>query len=105
VVPEVNAPDGSGRVSFVVASWLCFGHVPEVEGVGDEWGELEEDEPLELASGDCSGPGGGLVVPLVKEEPGLLQEWVERLELVPVAVVLELKSNCTEILVLYQVLQ
>ncbi len=44
-------------------------------------------------------------MPLVKEEPGLLQEWVERLELVPVAEVLELKSNCTEILVLYLVLQ
>jgi hypothetical protein len=59
VVPEVEAPDGSGVVVFAVASWLCFGRVPEVEGVGDECGELEDDEPLELASGDVSGAGGG----------------------------------------------
>jgi len=30
-----------------------------VEGVGDECGELEEDEPLKLAFGDCSGAGVG----------------------------------------------
>jgi hypothetical protein len=30
-----------------------------VEGVGNECGELKEDEPLELVFGDCSGAGGG----------------------------------------------
>jgi hypothetical protein len=31
-----------------------------VEGVGDECGELEEEEPPELAFGGCSGAGGSV---------------------------------------------
>jgi hypothetical protein len=57
VVPDVC--DESGRIVFEVAGKLCFGHVPEVEGVGDECGELEEDETLELVFGECSGAGVG----------------------------------------------
>ncbi len=59
MVPEVDAPDGSGGVVFKVDGRLCFGSVPEVEGVGDLCGELEEDEALELALGEGSGAGGG----------------------------------------------
>ncbi len=46
-----------------------------------------------------------VVVPLLQEEPVLLQEWVERLESHPVIEVLGSKSSCTEILALYQVFQ
>jgi hypothetical protein len=55
-VPEVDAPDGSGFVDFVV---VVFGLVPNVEGVGDECGVLDEDEPLELGNGGGAGAGGG----------------------------------------------
>jgi hypothetical protein len=64
-----------------------------VEGVGVECGDLKE--VLEMA----------LVVLLGQEEPGLPQERVEHIELVPVAEVLGLKSSCTGILAWYQVLQ
>jgi hypothetical protein len=53
VVPEVDVPD---LVGFVAAGW---GRIPNVERVGDECGELEEDEPLELAVGGFNGAGGG----------------------------------------------
>ncbi len=39
VVPEVVAPDGSGGVVFTTIGWLCFGCIPDVDGVGDECGE------------------------------------------------------------------
>jgi len=58
-VPEVDAPDGSGFVDFVVVVWDYFGLVPNVEGVGDECGVLDEDEPLELGTGGGAGAGGG----------------------------------------------
>jgi hypothetical protein len=58
VVPEVEAPDGSGLFEFVVAGWLCYGWVPEVDGVGDECGELEDIEPLELVPRGEAGAGG-----------------------------------------------
>ncbi len=57
VVPDVEAPDGSGVFHLVAAFWLV-GHVPDVDGVSDECGELEEDELLELVSGGGSGAGG-----------------------------------------------
>ncbi len=56
-MPEVNAPVGSGVECFVTVGWLCSGRVPDVDRVGDECGELEEDEPLELVS--VGGPGAG----------------------------------------------
>ncbi len=43
VVPEVEAPDGSGLFVWVVACWVCLNRVPEVDNVGDE---LEDVEPL-----------------------------------------------------------
>ncbi len=88
VVPEVDAPDGSGGVGFGFAVCFHFGCVPEVEGVIDEYGELEGDEPLELVLDVAVVLEVVLVVQLGWEEPGLLQEWVECLELVPVAEVL-----------------
>ncbi len=59
-MPDVDAPDGSGVVDFVVVSWLCFGRFPDVDGVGDEFGELEEEETLELVSRSGAGAGGGV---------------------------------------------
>jgi hypothetical protein len=34
VVPDVEAPDGSGVFHLFAAFWLV-GHVPDVDGVGD----------------------------------------------------------------------
>jgi len=31
VVPEVDAPDGSGVVCLVAVGWPCFGCVPDVD--------------------------------------------------------------------------
>ncbi len=59
MVPEVEAPDGSGLFELVVAGLVCLGLIPEVDGVGDECGVLEEVEPLELVSGGDAGAGGG----------------------------------------------
>jgi hypothetical protein len=39
VVPEVEAPDGSGLFDRVVAGWVCLVLVPEVDRVSDECGE------------------------------------------------------------------
>jgi hypothetical protein len=58
LVPDIEAPEGSGVFDFIVVGWRCLGCVPNVEGVGDECGELEEEEPLELASGAATGAGG-----------------------------------------------
>jgi len=42
-----------------VEDWLILGLVPDVDGVGDECGELEEDELLELGfEGGCCTWGG-----------------------------------------------
>jgi hypothetical protein len=60
VVPEVEAPDGSGLFELVVAGWICLGvDIDDVDRVGEECGELEEVEPLELVSGGDAGAGGG----------------------------------------------
>jgi hypothetical protein len=56
LVPDVEASNRSGLVGASVVGWTLFGLVPEVEGVGDECGELEEEEPLEL--GGCGSCGG-----------------------------------------------
>ncbi len=54
VVPDVEASDRSGLKSANVADWLLLGRVPDVEGMGEECGELEEEEPLELGyEGGC----------------------------------------------------
>jgi len=62
VVPEVEAPEGSGLVPVVLGAEGGLDLVPEVEGVGDEWGLLAEVELFELVSvvvaGDGAGAGG-----------------------------------------------
>ncbi len=50
MVPDVEAPDGSGLIGAGVVDWPITSRVPDVEGVGEECGELEEEEPLELGS-------------------------------------------------------
>jgi hypothetical protein len=59
VVPEVDAPDGSGLFALVGVAWICLGLVPDVDGVGAECGELEEVELLGLLSVGNAGAGGG----------------------------------------------
>ena len=60
VVPEVEAPDGSGFVVGAFGAVVCLGRVPEVEGVGDECGLLAVVElfELELVGGVGAGAGG-----------------------------------------------
>ncbi len=58
VVPEAETPDWSVLLEFVVAGGVCFFLVPEVDGVGDECGELEGVEPVELVSAGDAGAGG-----------------------------------------------
>jgi len=62
VVPEVEAPEGSGLVPVALGAEGCLGFAPEVEGVGDECGLLAEVELVELVSvvvaGDGAGAGG-----------------------------------------------
>jgi len=48
VVPEVEAPDGSGSVVGAFEAVVCLGRVPEVDGVGDECGLLAVVELVEL---------------------------------------------------------
>ena len=48
VVPEVEAPDGSGFVVGAFGAAVCLGRVPEVDGVGDECGLLAVVELVEL---------------------------------------------------------
>ena len=36
MVPEVDAPEGSGFETGAFGSGACVGLVPEVDGVGDE---------------------------------------------------------------------
>ena len=60
VVPEVEAPDGSGFVVGAFGAVVCLGRVPEVDGVGDECGLLAVVElfKLELVGGVGAGAGG-----------------------------------------------
>jgi len=60
VVPEVEAPDGSGFVVGAFGAVVCLGRVPEVDGVGDECGLLAVVElfELELVGGVGAGVGG-----------------------------------------------
>ena len=60
VVPEEEAPDGSGFVVGAFGAAVCLGRVPEVDGVGDECGLLAVVElfELELVGGVDAGAGG-----------------------------------------------
>jgi len=59
VLPEVEAPEGSGFGCLTGGGCGCFGLVPEVEGVGDECGVFVAGDVLgpELG-GDPGGVGG-----------------------------------------------
>ena len=60
MVPEVEAPDGSGFVVGAFGAGFGLGRVPEVDGVGDECGLLAVVElfGLELVGGVGAGAGG-----------------------------------------------
>ncbi len=60
MVPEVEAPEGSGFTVGAFGAAVCLGHVPEVDGVGDECGLLAVVELVEpeLAGGVGVGAGG-----------------------------------------------
>ena len=60
MVPEVEAPDGSGFVVGAFGAVVCLGRVPEVDGVGDECGLLAVVElfELEFVGGVGAGAGG-----------------------------------------------
>ena len=49
VVPEVEAPEGSGFTVGAFGAEVCLGRVPDVDGVGDECGLLAVVELFELA--------------------------------------------------------
>ncbi len=51
MVPEVEAPDGSGFPVGAFGAAVCLGRVPEVDGVGDECGLLAVVELFELELG------------------------------------------------------
>jgi hypothetical protein len=55
VVPDVEAPEGSGFATGALGRVACLGRVPEVDGVGDER-ELEPE--LGGATGGGAGAGG-----------------------------------------------
>jgi hypothetical protein len=59
VVLEVEAPEGSGCEFGAFGSEVCFGLVPEVDGVGDECGLLMVGEPLEFELGGETGGSAG----------------------------------------------
>jgi hypothetical protein len=42
-VPDVDASEGSGAFGLAVVGWRCLGCIPDVDGVDDECGELDED--------------------------------------------------------------
>jgi hypothetical protein len=57
-LPDVEEPEGSEGFDLVVVIWHCLGIVPDVEGVGDECGELDEipGPYVLLQSGICRCP-------------------------------------------------
>ncbi len=59
MVPEVEAPERSGCEICAFGSGVCFGLVPEVDGVGDECGLLVVGEPLESELGGETGGSAG----------------------------------------------
>ncbi len=59
MVPEVEAPEGSGLEIWAFGSGVWFGLVPEVDGVGDECGLLVVGELLEPGLGGETGGSAG----------------------------------------------
>ncbi len=62
MVPEVEAPEGSGCNCWTFGGVVCLGLVPEVDGVGDDRGLLGAGEVLAVEfggeAGGCGGAGG-----------------------------------------------
>ncbi len=56
VVPEVEAPEGSGFAAVALGAEACLGRVPDVEGVGDECKLLAV---VELFEPELAGVGAG----------------------------------------------
>ena len=59
VLPDMEAPEGSGLDCWADGGCGCFGLVPEVEGVGDECGVLVAGDVLEPEVGGEAGGSGG----------------------------------------------
>jgi len=59
VVPEVEAPEGSGFTVGVFGAEDCLGRVPDVDGVGDECGLLVVVELVEPELAGVAGVGEG----------------------------------------------
>ncbi len=59
MVPEVEAPAESGCDCWTFVGGVCFGLVPEVEGVGDERGLLVAGKTLvSVLGGEAGGSAG-----------------------------------------------
>ncbi len=59
MVPEVEAPEGSGFTVGAFGAEVCLGRVPEVDGVGDECELLAVVELVELELVGVVGVGAG----------------------------------------------
>ncbi len=59
MVPEVEAPEGSGCDCWAIGSGVCLGLVPKVDGVGDECGLLVAGEALGSELGGETGGSTG----------------------------------------------
>ncbi len=59
VVPEVEAPEGSGFAVGAFGAEVCPGRVPDVDGVGDECGLLAVVELAEPELAGVIGVGAG----------------------------------------------
>ncbi len=59
MVPEVEAPEGSGCGCWTFGGGVVFGLVPEVDGVGEECGLLVAGETLGSGLGGETGGSAG----------------------------------------------
>ncbi len=59
MVPEVEAPEGSGFTVGAFGAEVCLGRVPDVDGVGDECGLLAVVELFEPELAVVVGVGAG----------------------------------------------
>ena len=59
VVPEVEAPEGSGFAAVALGTEVCLGRVPDVDGVGNECGLLAVVELAEPVLAGVAGVGAG----------------------------------------------
>ncbi len=76
MVPEVETPEGSGCDCWTFGGGVCFGLVPEVDGVGDDRGLLVAGEALAVEfggeAGGCGGAGGAAGGALLAGVTGVL---------------------------------